>query len=454
MRHKAREGGGEEHHLPASVHFLLASFHISVPMSSSNASDSEDEATFGCLVNITAADLVALGSRIRELVSKAKTSNGCLVETFSGSFNLVHILQLDEAKMVIRIPISGQFGDLSGPVKEALESQVQTINYIKEHTSIPVPEVFHLDTTANNEIGAPYIAMSYISGRTVSRLWFNASGHTPLEERRRNILKQLAQAMSQLNRLQFDKIGSLRASSQSSGHDIGPCYDWDEAEDRTVGVASSGPFLTTISFLKGFWAPTNNKSPYAVGAAKLLEEMLPFLPHSSEYVLALPDFDSQNVIADEEGNVTGLIDWDNVQTVPSFIGCLRYPGWITRDWDPLMYGWPQDTENSPDELQKYRAYYLYEMKQALKPQGSDDYRLTEKSHIFEAFWIAVSNVANRTGICQKFVEEAKRRLDKDETPEGLDQDALNILYDIAAGGLEDEDWEGLRKGLQALMTLE
>ncbi|KAI7775270.1 hypothetical protein LA080_007070 [Diaporthe eres] len=211
-------------------------------MSSSSASDSENEAAFGRLVNITAADLVALGSRIHELVSKAKTSNGCLVETLSGSFNLVHILQLDEAKMVIHIPISGQFGDLSGPAKEALESQVQTINYIKEQTSIPVPEVFHLDTTANNEIGAPYISMGYVSGRTVSRLWFDASGHTLLEERRRNILKQLTQAMSLLNRLHFEKIGSLIASSQGSGHDLGPCYEWDEAEDGTISVASSGPF--------------------------------------------------------------------------------------------------------------------------------------------------------------------------------------------------------------------
>lgn len=423
-------------------------------MSSSSASDSEDEATFGRLINITAADLIALGSRIRELVSKTKTSNGCLVETLSGSFNLVHILRLDEAKMVIRIPISGQFGDLSVPAKESLESQVQTINYIKEHTSIPVPKVFHLDTTANNEIGAPYIAMSYISGRTVSSLWFDASGHTPLEERRRNILKQLAQAMSQLNSLRFDKIGSLIASSRGTGHDLGPCYEWDEAEDGTISVASSGPFLTTLSFLRRFWAPTNEKSPYAVGAAKVLEEMLPLLPHSSEYVLALPDFDSQNVMADKEGNLTGLIDWDNVQTVPGSIGCLRYPGWITRDWDPLMYRWPQGREDSPDELQKYRAYYLYEMKQALKLHGSDDYRLTEKSHIFEAFWIAVLNVGNRTSICQKFVEEAKFRLYKKEMADGLDQDALNILYDIAAGELEDEDWEGLRKGLQALMTLE
>lgn len=424
-------------------------------MSSSSASDSEDRAaTFGPLVNITAADLVALGSRIRELDSKEKTSSGCLIETLSGSFNLVHIIQLNEAKMVIRIPVTGQFEDLHGPAKEALESQVQTLNYIKEHTSIPVPEVFHFDTTAENEISAPYIAMSYVSGRTVSRLWFDASGDTPLEERRRNILKQLAQAMSQLSRLRFNEIGSLVSSSQSGGHNLGPCYDWGETGgDGTTSVTSSGPFSSATSFLEHFWASTNRKSPYAIGAVKVLEEMLPLLPHSSEYVLALPDYDSQNVLADENGNITGVIDWDNVQTVPDFIGCLRYPGWITRDWDPLMYGWPQYRENTPAELQKYRAYYLGGMKQTLKPWGSGKYKLTERSHIFEAFWIAVANGVNRTSIFQKFVEEAKHKLDK-EMPSGLDRDALDILYEIAVGELEDEDWEGLRKGLQALMTLE
>lgn len=448
-----REGGGKKHQLASSESpspRRQGSFDIPAAMSSSSASDSGDEAAFGPLVNITAADLVALGSRIRKLISKAETRNGCLIESLSGSFNLVHILRLDEANMVIRIPIGGQFGDLTGPAKEVLESQVQTINYIREHADIPVPEVFHFDTTAQSEIGAPYIAMSYISGKPVSHLWFDTTGNTSLEDRRRNILKQLAQAMSQLNRLHFDKIGSLVTSC----HDLGPCYDWDETEDGMVTVSSSGPFLKTTSFLKNSWAPTNVKSPYAIGAAKVLEEMLPLLPHSSEYVLALPDYDSQNVMADEEGNVTGILDWDNVQTVPRFIGCLRYPGWITRDWEPLMYAWPQGSENSPDELQKYRAYYLDEITQALKPQGSDNYRLTERSHIFEAFWIAVSSVRSRTSICQKFVEEAKLTLEKEDMPDGLDQDALNILHDIAFEELGNQEWEGLRKGLRELMKLE
>lgn len=57
-------------------------------------------------------------------------------------------------------------------------------------------------------------------------------------------------------------------------------------------------------------------------------------------------------------------------------------------------------------------------------------------------------------MCPKLVEEAKRGLDREEMPDGSDQDARNILYDIACGELEDGDWEAARKGLQTLMTRE
>ncbi|KAK3329701.1 hypothetical protein B0H66DRAFT_35093 [Apodospora peruviana] len=73
------------------------------------------------------------------------------------------------------------------------------------------------------------------------------------------------------------------------------------------------------------------------------------------FVLAVPDFDSQNIMTDDQGNLTGLIDRDFVQTMPRCLGYSRYPGWITRDWNPLMFGWPGSSrENSPEELERYR----------------------------------------------------------------------------------------------------
>ena len=36
-------------------------------------------------------------------------------------------------------------------------------------------------------------------------------------------------------------------------------------------------------------------------------------PPSPTFVLSVPDFDSQNIMVDDQGNLTGIIDWDLAQ---------------------------------------------------------------------------------------------------------------------------------------------
>lgn len=59
------------------------------------------------------------------------------------------------------------------------------------------------------------------------------------------------------------------------------------------------------------------------------------------------------------------------------VGNERYPSWLTRDWDPTMYGYGAEIagadagyiENSPEELARYRAMYLQFMEQCLSKDG-------------------------------------------------------------------------------------
>jgi hypothetical protein len=102
------------------------------------------------------------------------------------------------------------------------------MRFIKDETTIPLPEVYAFDTTSENEIRVPYIVMSFIDGFTVNSLWFDNTGPTPLEERRLRILDTIAEAMSQLQKFQFDKIGSLQFNNGTDNIEIGPCYMWDE----------------------------------------------------------------------------------------------------------------------------------------------------------------------------------------------------------------------------------
>ncbi|KAK3695788.1 hypothetical protein B0T22DRAFT_509224 [Podospora appendiculata] len=251
---------------------------------------------------------------------------------------------------------------------QALVSQAHTLRLIRERTTIPVPTVFALDTTVDNEVGAPYMAMSYMPGSTVASLWFDGSiPAARREERRLRILSQVVESMAQLRTLRFDRIGSLVPGPGGTTL-VGPCFEWVHADTVpapdsvrrgycSVISAAGGPFSTTEAYLEHNLTPTNYKSPHDLPTR---------LPDS--YALAFPDFDSQNVLADDDGNVVGFIDWDLAKTMPCFVGYACCPGWITRDWDPLMY----------------RAHYSAEMARILGQSGSDDWKYTAKSHIYES----------------------------------------------------------------------
>ncbi|KAI3330977.1 hypothetical protein F4824DRAFT_477036 [Ustulina deusta] len=199
--------------------------------------------------------------------------------------------------------------------------------------------------------------MNFIAGKPVSEIWFDYSGTLPRDEFRLSILTSRSQTMAQFSCFAFDQMGSIIESGSDSTV-IGLSYDWDKKEDGSLQVTTSGPYDSTSVFLHQtpIEGSSENGNAWSKAAAKVLEVMLDCLPipdSPSSFVLCPPGFDSQNILVDDEGTVTGLIDWDLVQTMPRFVGYARYPGWITRDWDPLMYGWPKmaESEDSPETLE-------------------------------------------------------------------------------------------------------
>ena len=43
-----------------------------------------------------------------------------------------------------------------------MQSEVATMAYVRQNTSVPVPEVFSYDCTTDNAVGAPYMLMERI----------------------------------------------------------------------------------------------------------------------------------------------------------------------------------------------------------------------------------------------------------------------------------------------------
>ena len=186
----------------------------------SECTSSLDPQKFGSLLEIAHESIISLALKVRNHTSSTQhvpSPKHRLVSRLNGSFNLVFIVEFaDGVKYVVRVPCTGWGNRYTENTRNALESQIMTMRLIRNETTIPVPEIYGFDASQANELGAPYLVMSFIPGSTVAKLWFDQDGPTLLEERRRRVLDTVAEAMSQLRKFQFKKIGSLELTADQS----------------------------------------------------------------------------------------------------------------------------------------------------------------------------------------------------------------------------------------------
>ncbi|KIM38708.1 hypothetical protein M413DRAFT_29944 [Hebeloma cylindrosporum] len=263
--------------------------------------------------------------------------------------------------------------------------------------------------------------------------------------------------MSQLKDITFQKIGSLELDDDGI-LSVGPILpSWENLNRQPDRDYSSwvlqGPFTSVHAFLSTTISHQTSCAPSRGFQTQLtLLRMLALsLPDPSldgpPFVLSMPDFNYQNIFVADDGRVSCLIDWDGIDAVPIQGGYARYPSWITRDWDPSMYGYPEPSpylsesavdqppmppreeifEDSPTILQQFRDEYLAAYA-SVDPAGA---RITRNSHIYEAISIAASNWICTGGILSKLAGYAF----------GLPSDDHQFLtaYELQ-GALENAAW--------------
>jgi len=154
------------------------------------------------------------------------------------------------------------------------------------------------------------------------------------------------------------------------------------------------------------------------------------------------------VLVSEDGTLVALIDWDQIQTVPLCIGYGRYPSWITRDWDPVKYGYQVQgccPENSPEELEYFRKIYAAH----ISPLLSEFFDYSTKSHLFEAVWIAAGSPICLDNIVVKIFDY----LDLKDC-DGDELCLYETAVDLAEGKLGDEVESRLVVAFQDLFRVE
>ena len=207
--------------------------------------------------------------------------------------------------------------------------------------------------------------------------------------------------------------------------------------------------------------------------------MIDWLPEPLDgrkpFVLVHPDFDIQNFLVSEEGELQGIIDWDGVAAFPRILGNEAYPGWLTHDWDPAMYGWNEGMEHgiepkglwedSPATLSFYRKVYANFMASYCQDDMQPG-KLTRNSLISDNLAMAASSPLFMPAIARNMsdaIQDAIRRDfsivlratepglgDDDEGPLG-EFSFYGFCCDLAEGKLSALRGRYLRFGFEAVL---
>lgn len=288
---------------------------------------------------------------------------------------------------------------------------------IKRETTIPVPEVFAFDASRENELGCPFILMECVQGKPLHEVWWDQNiSHARREQLRIRSLHDIAEAMTQLSTLDFSQGGSLRFDTKGNVSGIGSSWvvhlevqhaNMESPDyDHTMAYCQVGPFSDPKSHLLSwldFYEGKSELSPVRQGARKLLRLFTEWsivrleINEKKPFVLTHPDLDSQNIFVDDEGNLTGIIDFDRVSAVPLCIGPRSLPKFLTEDYNPDHYDYDVEAgepkagrlADSPEELTSYRAMYAQFMESYLfnndrwamakNPRKARSIRLSRKS---------------------------------------------------------------------------
>jgi hypothetical protein len=235
---------------------------------------------------------------------------------------------------------------------------------------------------------------------------------TETEKKRLNLLRSLAQVMTELEHVQFDSIGIPLVHSEeiSSQNEVGITYLWPYLEDIHK-VEERRSFPSTQDYVQSaidvLPLPELGESgnyddgDYAILCLRKIVDIIfshpVFISDADDsYVLQHNDLDLQNILTDCQGNITGIIDWDGSLAMPRCVGHAGVPKFLRRDWFP-----DRIARNSP--LGWRTAHYRELYAAAMVEAGNPDAKFTSKSAIYQALLGAVYEGGETTDIVEKLL---------------------------------------------------
>ncbi|ODM24201.1 hypothetical protein SI65_02089 [Aspergillus cristatus] len=234
------------------------------------------------------------------------------------------------------------------------ESEVATLAYIRQYTTIPVPKVLAYCSSAKNELGFEWVLMEGIEGVPLADVW----DEMPFDSKA-SLTVEICEHLKVLQDLQFAQIGSLYFSSIRNrvGANI-PVYGTDFVIGRVVSPwffrdkrlflsADRGPFPSSYELMMAktrmqierikhlsalpiddYYSETEavlaEEQDDVLNACYSLETLVPHIfPPSSRHgrvkLLYHDDLSASNIIVDPLSyRVTRIVNWECVSIHPAW----------------------------------------------------------------------------------------------------------------------------------------
>ncbi|KIY51593.1 hypothetical protein FISHEDRAFT_36711 [Fistulina hepatica ATCC 64428] len=295
------------------------------------------------------------------------STSSCAVALFAqGGFNKIYIVDSDAPRCTYLLRVSL-------PVEPQLKtlSEVATIAFVAEHsgylTLLPIVLAYEANREApGNSLGFEWMLMSKLPGSVLDGRWASLTLST-----KERLVKTLVAFLANLFNHTLSGIGNIyphdyAASSASTPPVVGPIvsmtFFWNKHYEQNV---PRGPFnsshawlSTCLTFVLDDAAETLRTSDdeddleeaestqsVAERLARLLPRVFsPFVDKPERTVLHHDDLSFHNLLVDDAGQLSGIVDWECVSTLPLWRTC-QLPSFLVgpcRAEQPARKGYMDD----------------------------------------------------------------------------------------------------------------
>ena len=283
----------------------------------------------------------------------------------TGKFNHSYWVQVDDQELVLRIAPPDEAVFVFYECK-MMRQEPELHALLRQKTTVPVPEIILFDES-QTLIDRDYMLMRRLGGRP-----FSEASH--LDHGR--VLRQVGQYLAQVHELTADRHGYLGAhrpmKPQNSWVDAFVIM-WHKMIDDIVGVGHYD----------------DEESHYL---RYLLDKYLSLFDRPITSRLLHMDIWGQNILVDDDGTVTGLLDWDRALWGDPEIefAVLDYCS-ISQPAFWQGYGQPRDW--SPEAQVRQLFYLLYELQKYIVIRHGRSHDPAAARQVKQQVWQLVSRLA-------------------------------------------------------------